>query len=172
MTREDDAALVSRLKERLVTVSEPTFEALDNFSGPMLAEVLARSGQIESKAISILGWSTALLGLLLIRGSGASPAIGNRWLLRATVLATVIALTGAAEASRARRWKWPTSRHWFCEEEFERPHVLRALHLSALLEAYQSHSRVNARKARALAVSQWAIVVAGALVAVALVAGL
>ena len=173
MTPDDPAALVTRMKERLPAVGEPTFEALERFSGPMLEEVLARSGQIESKAISILGWSTALLGLLLIQVSGGTPpAIANRWLLSAAIVATVVALAAAAEASRPRRWKWPTTRHWFCEDQFDQPNVLRALHLTALLEAYQSHARVNAKKATALEISQWAIVIAGALVAAALVAGL
>lgn len=167
MDLRSDAELVDRLKDTLPAQSEEVLSALEHFGGTLLDEMLARAALIESKAISILGWSTALLGLLLLQGSGPQ-AIRNPWMLRLTVLVTLVALGAAAAAARARTWPWPTIRHWFAEDQFAKPRVLRGLHLIAMLEAYLGHAAVTERKARALQVSQAAILGAGVLVAVAL----
>src|SRR5262245_1921618 len=124
-----DAAFVKRMTDRLSAsgFSAELLSALEQFAGPMFDEMLGRVAALETKAISILGWSTALLGFLLLAVKPNGSA--GRYLLGGATVAAFVAITAASAAARAHRWRWPTIEHWFCEEEFESPLRLRAQHL-------------------------------------------
>jgi hypothetical protein len=172
MTADVDAALVRRMTERLRATgfNAELLSALEQFGGPMLDELFGRIATLETKAISIVGWATALLGFLLLWSNKPGTGLALELVSGATWLAVVAVITGSF-AARARRWKWPTIDQWFCEEEFDSSVRLRAQHLIALLRSYQAHTGVIRRQALALLVAQIAIALGGVLVASAILLG-
>lgn len=167
-----DEQFLDRVSEQLKAAKydEKVLSALEQFSGPMVDELFSRIATIESKAINVIGWSSALLGFLMLR-----PAVTThegRVIIGLAAVALVVAIVAGFMAAKARRWQWPTTRQWFCVEEFDRPHALRVQHLMALLRAYQGHTITNRDQASALKYAQWAILGAGLIVAFALLSGL
>jgi hypothetical protein len=173
VTADVDAAFVKRMTERLRTTGfdADLLSALEQFAGPMLDELFGRIATLETKAISIVGWATALLGFILLWSNKPVGGSLGFYLLRGATWMAVVAIVAGSFAGRARGWKWPTIEQWFCEEEFGSAARLRAQHLIALLRSYQAHTVVTKRQAWALLVGQFAIFLAGILVASAILLG-
>lgn len=171
-TTDVDAAFVRRMTERLHATGfdAQILSALEQFAGPMLDELFGRIATLETKATSVVGWSTALLGFLLFWSNkpSAQPGLG---LVYAATLMAIAAILSGSFAACARRWQWPTIEQWFREDEFNSPTRLRAQHLIALLRAYQSHTVVSKRQGWALLIGQAAVFIAGMLVGAAIFLG-
>lgn len=169
-----DTKLVARVTEQLSADETPdeTIDALDQFGSLMMEEVLGRVAVIESKSISLLGWSTALLGFLLLDDLNSTDSLilhpAVPYLLGTAIFCALLSLAAAFVGCYAREWAWPGVKHWFCERVFSKPRSLRVVHLKALLESHQVHSYVLKQKGLAVQVSQWTLVVAAVLVAVRL----
>lgn len=165
-----DVSFVNRINEALHAerYRPEVLDPIERFATPMMDEVLARIAVLESKSVSIAGWSTALLGFLLLQ---KATTVSARVMVALTAIAALVALAAAAEAARARKWKWPNTSHWFCDKLFSTPERMRAVQVLALLEAYQSAAHICDRKGFALTVAQYAILVAGVLATIAVLVG-
>ena len=167
--RPDPHELVAEMRTRLIRddVDDPLLSALEQYSGPMLQEMSDRLSMIESKAISVLGWSTALLAFMLLRPAGGQHSAAVSVLTGLAVPAAMVAVVAAALAVKSRKFEWPSVHHWFCGELFSTPLRLRALHIVELLASYNNHCDVAGIKAYWLVISQWALTAAALIVAVA-----
>ena len=153
----DAKTLWPRLKAVPVTV----LEELAEFGEPMVSEVLARNELLETKALSMIGWTSASMAVLL----AAPPATGTGWfgmLILALVLAgaaaAVVALIFAARVLRLRSWQWPSQQEWFCDELLDDVQKLRRYHLGVWLRTHEEHSRCIKDKADALKTAQAAFI--------------
>ena len=158
-----EAAFAKQIEAALLEQksSEPLLSAVENFGGIMVNEVVGRTTTIEAKAVSVLGWTTALLAFLLFdRAENQSVFATDGRLLLLTLVAVLWALAASAYAAGARRWRWPSARDWFCTDYFDDPSKLRVYHQIALLETCQAHHRINEAKGRALTHAQWALLLA------------
>jgi hypothetical protein len=141
-------------------------DQLSRFGDLMINEVLFRSGAIEAKAQSALGWALAILAFLLI----GSDIKENPGLLRAIPL-TLCALSAlwstwwSYDALRLRKWTWPSQVDWFQHDLFGDIDRLRRYHLLSLLENHQWHNTENAKKAKALERAQYGLFAAAILLA-------
>lgn len=149
--------------------SKELVDELYGFGGLMLGEVASRTSALEGKAALIVGWSLAVLGVLL---AGSPSWINtNSWAVVLGVLAATIGAFVAAVASVmalfVRSWKWPSEVDWFRRELFSQPDRLREYHLLAMLEAHREHSATNIVRGRCLRLAQFALGIATILVGIA-----
>lgn len=146
------------------------YDELHTFGELMLDEVTARTEALDSKANSILGWTSGLLALFV----WSPPAQGSSWLESIAALigagGALVALIESALALRVRQWEWPSQQDWFHTDVFDDVLCLHRLHLLAMLEAHEARCGGNEKKAHALKIAQVGLVLAGlALVAQLLV---
>jgi hypothetical protein len=160
-TKRVDQELVDRIVRglRLETTTNGSLITMETFGERMIDEASARLALVEGKAVSLIGWSSALLGLLLLNvtlGRATPDAERGYWyglLIGAKVL-TIISLACASWAARATEHAWPEVLHWFCESQFTNERDLRVIHLRALLQAYMHTDDVIGGKDTALVWSQ------------------
>ena len=137
---------------------DATLAALERFADLMLQEVQSRSAVLDTKALSILGWTSAASALFLSRAP--SLASFNSWqvgLLAIGGIAAVLAAVFGFMAIRIRKFPWPSQADWFCASELLAPRRLRSYHLLSALEIHTAHARENLRKAYFVHLSQWGL---------------
>jgi hypothetical protein len=130
----------------------------------MIDEVTSRSNVLDSKAVSIMGWTSALLALFIWQPTWAhTPAVPILDVLAAIggALGAAVSLAASGVALRIRQWSWPSQDDWLRSDLFGHPSVLKRFHLVSMLETHDDHCNVNARKAHALKVAQMALLCAG-----------
>lgn len=131
------------------------------FGDRMLEEQIGRTASIEGKATTILGYSAALFGFLLI----AKADTGVRWPDRPVEGAVAALLVGAVVSSfvalRVREWTWFTAHAWMPDaaqlaglDHLRRHYIQWTYHVIVTLE------RHNKRKAEALFIAQRLLLVA------------
>lgn len=117
------------------------------FGQLLVSELASRSGEVERKLITLMGWSLAGLGFLgLQTPMGILPKM-------LTILAILGALASAILCGiglRTRMWAVPSPADWF------KPHLLdgetlKRYHVVSLFNMHQSQSSQIARKADILA---------------------
>lgn len=151
---------VSEVEKALIGRQSPDLaDALTDFGEMMLDEVRERTGQLDSKALAILGYAGAIFALLII---------GRQDLLRLPRLETVCVVIGGAAALIAlvstflalrirSGWSWPSERDWFQVSEFDDPVRLRYFYAISMLETYRVHNKMNQDKADLAEWAQWAM---------------
>jgi hypothetical protein len=151
-------------------IPEETLEELSEFGSIMISEVLQRVTNIETKLISILALSAAMLGFDLLSNeilpkTGSALSIATRWALFLAVALAVWSLISCYLGLRIVISRWPSERDWFVVSRFAAPVDLAKTHLLALLDAHQANVRVCGEKAK------YALYAQNALIASALVFG-
>src|SRR3954470_21717564 len=100
---------VADLERELSTRRDPALhDALTQFGELMLSEVTNRTTMLDSKAVSLLGWTSALLALWVGTWTQftAFPYLEVAVVTLGAV-AAAIALLASSSALRVRRWCWP-----------------------------------------------------------------
>ncbi len=144
-------------------------DALTQFGELMLGEVTNRTNMLDSKALSLLGWTAALLAIWV--GTWEATPFPHVELIVVTVgaIAAAVALLASSSALRVRRWRWPSQRDWFCLAVFDRPSLLRRSHIVSMLETYEGHCAENDVKTHRVKVAQLGLAVAGTCLSMQLV---
>ena len=150
-------------------IPEETLEELSEFGSIMISEVLQRVPNVDTKLISILALSAAMMGFDLL-SSEILPKAGaaSRPTRYALLLAVALAIWSLISCYRGLRIiisQWPSGRDWFVVSRFAAPVDLTKTHLLALLAAHQANERVCGEKAKHARHAQ------NALIASALVVG-
>jgi hypothetical protein len=151
-------------------IPEETLEELSEFGSIMISEVLQRVTNIETKLISILALSAAMLGFDLLSNeilpkTESALSTATRWALFLAVALAVWSLISCYLGLRIVISRWPSERDWFVVSRFAAPVDLAKTHLLALLDAHQANVRVCGEKAK------YALSAQNALIASALVFG-
>ena len=152
----DAQALLKRARDS--DESDATLSAMERFAELMLQEVQARSQILDTKALSILGWTSAAAALFLSRAPRAGTF--ETWqvvLLSIGGASALLAVSCAFLAIRVRKFKWPSQADWFCEGEAASASRLRSYYLLAALDTHTAHTRENRRKAHYVHLSQWGL---------------
>jgi hypothetical protein len=140
----------------------------------LLQEVMDRSSQIDSKGISVLGWSAAVLVFLLVHASKIYRS-GSLFLqvlgTIAMALAYFAALSGML-ASRKRQFRGISDEIWFPDpEQMVDLEHLRQHYLAELHESRGSWDRICKGKADWLGLGQYCLAFAAFLVVLMLLYG-
>jgi len=124
-----------RLSEYATKIPEASLIIFD-LGKQLLEEAINRSNQIDVKGISVLGWSTAVLGFLLLHGRRIYTSGSVVIIVLGTcgmALAFLAAFSGAW-SSRRRRWRGISDEIWFpdpallTDAEHLRQHYIEELH--------------------------------------------
>jgi hypothetical protein len=138
------------LTERLRKADDP--ELLPDmlaFGDRMLDEQVGRTASIESKATTILGYSTALFGFLLFALGGKEITPLDRALVSVAALLAFGATVSAYLALRVRDWEWFTAHTWIPDAnllaglEHLRRHYIQWTY--RVLRSAEGENRVKAR---------------------------
>lgn len=153
-------ALSLRLREADVTMD--VYDELSAFGEQMLAEVQARNETIETKALSMIGWTSTALAVLLAVGPRVvvAPRLSIFFAVVGAI-AAIVALVFSARALQLRSWRWPSQQDWFREELLCDVRKLRRYHLIGWLQTHEAHASCLEGKADALKAAQRAFVVMG-----------
>lgn len=145
-------------------------DELLTFGQMLIQEVQQRSGQIDSKAAMVLGWSTAVLAFLLDRLPGVSVVLS----LGLGMLGGLCALFAAILAYRALRarqgWKYPSDADWFEKSALVSGDELKRFHIRCWHDVRKSQNVLVERKGELLLSSQRLLVLAAIFLAAGLVA--
>jgi hypothetical protein len=144
-------------------IPEETLEELSEFGTIMISEVLQRVTNIETKLISILALSAAMLGFDLLSNeilpkTGSALSTPTRYALFLAVVLAVWSLISCYRGLRIVVSQWPSERDWFVVSRFAAPVDLAKTHLLALLDAHQANVRICGEKAKHALYAQNALI--------------
>lgn len=155
-------------------ISKETAEELFTFGKLLFANNDDRIKTVETKALSILGYSSAILAFLVTRSADLDRSLPG---------AICIAFVGMCAASACvygwlalipRRWKALSETTWFpppnFRERLDEPDDLKRWYIKAMHQMYQENHRITDKKARLMFKGQLSAVAAGLLLGLALIA--
>lgn len=161
---------VLTLQHRLGTVQEPdVLAAMERVADLMVSEAADRSTALDTKAISILGWTSATAVLFLTRTTEIQelPAVGI-WFGSA---AACLAVFSSFQAIRARKVSVINPNDWVAMDHdalLQEASLYRRYQLKNMAHIYNVQDEVNCHKAVHLHRAQWGLMVAVALMMLSL----
>jgi len=157
--------------ERLLLANEyqELTEELFSFGQLLLDEIQQRTAQLDTKLISLLGWTAAILAFLLVGdASWLESAYKTGLVTTIFMLLATLSSLGAVICSflgvKTTVWQFPSERDWFQTSLFDDVLAMKKYHLISMLETHQAHSRVNARKGQRAHEAEWLLAVSAVLV--------
>jgi hypothetical protein len=161
---EGDRVSLMKVEDVMDHLEKATPEAVSqvyDFGKLIVAQFTGLRQSFDTKLTSCLGWSAALLAVVLVgKPEGSLPAFGAAAALGAVVLAGFGLLSVGG-------WKWPGELAWLDWEYFQHANQLRGQHILALVQSHQSYSVRVQKKGRLLFASQCCLLVAGVLIGAA-----
>jgi hypothetical protein len=161
------------VKRIVYSYSEPKItDELYSFGNMLLADIRARSGHIDSKAATILGWATGIL-VFLFTELNRSRGFVELTFGAASGFCCLLAAISAFLALRARNeWKWPSDRDWFEPSALSSAEDLKRFHIRSIHEIKQAQRLMTDRKGDFLLWSQDFLVIGAGLFTLGIVAKL
>ena len=170
---------VSEIIERVSGYdSQKTTDELYDFGKILLQEGVERVHWLDSKAGLLIGFSGAILALLLSTVSTWKlelKALPAPWVFGGLVFLALLCLAGAnffgLLALRAEKFLWPDEKDvWLAKDYLNYPEQLRRFYLVAMYETIASHDKVNQKKAERVDKAQLLLVMGTVLLAIVLLA--
>ena len=163
-----DPEEIKRLLEG--TQNQELVDELFEFGQLLLDEVQQRTAQLDTKLISLLGWTAAILAFLLVGDASwlesayRSPATAILMLLATfcSICAVVCSFLGVKTAV----FRSPSESDWFQTDLFDNVLDLKKQHLRSMLDAHQSSNQINAQKGNRAREAQWFLAASALLVGV------
>jgi len=158
--------------ERLLLAKryEDLTEELFSFGQLLLDEIQQRTAQLDTKLISLLGWTAAILAFLLVGDASWLESAKTGPASTITMLLATLSSLGAVVCSfigvKTTVWQFSSERDWFKTSLFDEVLNMKKYHLISMLETHQAHSRVNERKGQRAREAEWLLAVSSVLVAV------
>jgi hypothetical protein len=110
---------VADVKSALVANRSPELaDHLLQFGDLMLNEVTVRSGSIETKALSVMGWAAAITVFLVVGTEITNSDFWRSLGFTLTAIAAIAAAVFGFQALRVRKWTWPSQQDWFRSDLF------------------------------------------------------
>jgi hypothetical protein len=156
LSKEDVKRLVYAYKDPKIT------DELYSFGSLLLADVRSRSGHIDSKAATILGWATGILAFLFTELSRSSGCVELMCGVASGSCCLVAAIC-AFLALRARSdWKWPSDKDWFAESALSSANAsvdnLKRFYVRSMHDTKQAQRQVADQKGKRLLASQYFLI--------------
>jgi hypothetical protein len=144
-------------------------EELFSFGQLLLDEMQQRTAQLDTKLISLLGWTAAILAFLLV-GDASGLASATKAGVTTIIMMLMATLTslGAVTCSflgvKTTVWEFPSEKDWFQTKLFNDPLKMKKFHLISMLVTHQVHNRANDRKGRRAHEAEWLLAASAAFV--------
>ena len=155
------------VKDLIYSYKEPAVtDELYAFGAMLLAEVQERSGQIDSKAATVLGWASGILAFLFTQFGNASGWVSGILATFGGIFA-LFAVIYSYAALRARRdWRSPSDHDWFEKTALSSADELKRFHVRSIHDVRQVEKEIADKKGTALLKAQWFLLAAAAVLAV------
>jgi len=157
-------ALLAKYSEESVT------KELFDFGKMLLTANEERIGLIDSKATTLVGYSSAILALLLMRGATWTrswPQLIS--LVAAAITAGFACLFALMVLHGAQNWSQLSEKTWFPEDRvLAGSDSLKRFYISAMHQVLQDNHRIANRKADQMITAQILVAAAGILLAITL----
>jgi hypothetical protein len=152
----------------------PTTDLLLDFGKDLLRANDERIASIDSKATVIVGYSAAILALLVTRDTALAgePVWRVFPVLAAAIFAVLGCMWSGLALRAARDWQSPGEATWFPEDTSVAADAdsLRRWYLKAMHQSFQDNHRITDQKAGELVRAQLAVTAAGACLGLTLAA--
>lgn len=150
--------------------SEDVTKELFAFGQILLASDDERVGLIDSKATTLVGYSSAILAFLLLRGvSWTHSWLELGGIAIAGLLAGCACFSAGLALRGAQNWKQLSETTWFPRHKvMEGPDPLKKFYISAMHEVLQVNHRIANRKADQMIMAQVLVAWAGVILAITL----
>lgn len=165
--------------ERLLLANkyEELTEELFSFGQLLLDEVQQRTAQLDTKLISLLGWTAAILAFLLVGDaswveSAHKPGIATTIVMLLATLSSLGAVACSFLGVKTAMFQFSSEKDWFETSLFNDVLTLKKFHLISMLETHQAHGRVNERKGQRAHEAEWLLAASAVLVGMATLAKL
>jgi hypothetical protein len=167
-TQEALAEDVDELIDRHATTT--VTDELFDFGKMLLANNEDRVSAIDTKAMSIVGFSSAILAFLVTRAiDWDTSTVGLLFILAVGTLAALACLSAGLALRGAQNWKALGEATWFPPADvLDKPDELKRFYIKAMHQAHQENHRIANRKASQMILGQLFMGVGGILLAVAL----
>jgi hypothetical protein len=144
-------------------------EELFSFGQLLLDEIQQRTAQLDTKLISLLGWTAAILAFLLVGDttwleSAYKTGLATTIMMLLATLSSLGAVACSFLGVKTTVWQFPSERDWFQTSLFDDPLKMKKYHLMAMLETHQAHSRANERKGERAHQAEWLLAASAVLV--------
>jgi hypothetical protein len=152
-------------------------EELFSFGQLLLDEVQQRTAQLDTKLISLLGWTAAILAFLLVGDASWLESTYKLGLATTiTILLATLSSLGAVACSflgvKTEVFQFSSEKDWFKTSLFDDVLTMKKYHLVSMLETHQAHNRLNERKGQRAHEAEWLLAVSAVLVGLATLAKL
>lgn len=122
----------------------------------LLDDCMKRLDQLDSKAITIVGYTGAIIALMVSTFSIWTSGV-DRWAIVLVALGSIAGLLGAG-LSLASFWPqellMPSDSDWFEQDGFAKPDRLKKYYVSSLHLSISSYEKINAQKVSRIKRSQ------------------
>ena len=151
--------------------SEEVTNELFEFGRVLLATNDDRVALIDSKATTLVGYSSAILAFLLIRGpSGMHFCVESIAIAVAGIFAGAACVCAGLALRGAQNWSALSEATWLPQEQIVAgPDPLKRFYIGAMHQVLQDNHRIANRKADQMILAQFCVAVAGMLLAVTLI---
>ncbi len=134
-------------------------DQLYDFGKMLLDEVQSRAGRLNAQSVTVLGWSTAILGFLFAGANRLSGAV-----LYFAMVGAVCALAGmmfSVNALRTRgNWNWPSDQSWIHKTGLVQDDELKRYHVRVMHDVRRGRLAIVNAKARSIARAEWSLIFA------------
>jgi hypothetical protein len=138
-------------------------DTLYNFGSSLVSEIQERASAIDSKATTILSWSTAILAFLFAESSNFSTHPEKLFLVSATCFG-VFAVIFSFWALRSRnQWEWPGDDLWFPSPLFSSADMMKRHYVCVFHAIKTSHRKLTEEKGRMLSYGEFFLMISALL---------
>jgi hypothetical protein len=150
--------------------SEEVTKELFDFGQMLLTTDDERVGLIDSKATTLIGYSSAILAFLLMRGVSWTHSWVELIAIALVAVLAGLACVAAFMAVRgAQNWSQLSEATWFPRDQvLAGPDQLKRFYISAMHQVLQDNHRIANRKADEMIIAQILVAAAGVLLAIIL----
>jgi hypothetical protein len=156
LTEDQVKALLNSLPADRTCATTRMYE----FGQKLVDESVAWAGRLDSKATTMIGYSGAILALLL-HESGDWMKIGLKpvelWLALGAALIALVAAGFAFYALIARSYAWFGDSEWFNEQVTANDEAQKRFYVLLMHKVNTSYDQINRRRGRAIIVAQFAL---------------
>ena len=116
------------------------------FGSVLLNEIGVRATQIDTKATTAMGWSTAILAFLLAQLGRVNGKLDIAFTIIAATLAFAAAALAFAAIQPRTQWEWPSDLDWFQRAAFPSADRLKRYHVRSIHGVRQAQLRITEDK--------------------------
>jgi hypothetical protein len=136
----------------------------------MVSEFVDVNHHLDSKGSTLAAYSTGIVALLVSTSSLWRPVL-DQWVAMVVLGAGLCAIIAGAYSMKAAalyKFKWFSDDEWLHRKYLDDPETMRRYRILTMHNVVSSHRNIAEKKSHHLWIAQWALMISGGLLFVAL----